>query len=493
MNYLKTRIYKFRAQIIIFIIIIFLTITQSILAEDHLLILGGGGFPKGDKTSLDNDLNSFGAKLVNSKWKYDISFNGGHKNTDALIQNNYSKSESPATDFTPENFTKLIESYKLKIENNEIKSGDQLMIFIYSHGGQRESKQRSHSIAAKGNPVSDLNTLAGSTTVDLDRLQEIIKLTNKKGIKLGLVDLSCHSGATLALKDNAPNTCIIAATGPEHLGFVGPNTFTNNFLNGLKPGLSLEEVFLNARSATHYSEYPMISTNESQQIVKDLYKDITPYLYYYEPGGDKMTPYISDNASMAQICKREDSYNKLIAKIDNLKSVLNSKHNSFNADILKDLLQEYKRSQDKVLQTAAKISSYKLDKVETFSIPPDSKSLLSNNKTSYTWSELLNFEVDYYILIYEKSIEVAKTVEDKRDYQLTVNFLKTISLRKQQILKENPQLLTYKSRTAELVKQMKDSRVKANQIAAQEKILYDELYRRGQNSNPSDPCKTMTF
>ena len=80
----------------------------------------------------------------------------------------------------------------------------------------------------------------------------------------------------------------------------------------------------------------MISTRENNEIVKDIYNNITPYLYYYGPSNDKLSPYILDNTTATQFCKREDSFNKLISKIDNLQSVLNSKQNLFNANILKN-------------------------------------------------------------------------------------------------------------------------------------------------------------
>ena len=475
------------------LLITFISTINLAYAENHLLILGGGGDPKGNDTIFDSDLNNFGENLEKSKWSYDVSFNGGHKDTEEIIKNSFSKSKSPANDFSPQNFKKLIDSYKLKIENNEIESGDQIMLLIYSHGGKRESGQISHNIGAKGGAATDLNNLAGATPVDLDNLKELIKLTNKKGIKLGIVDLSCHSGSTLALKVNAPNTCIVSATSPEHLAYVAPNTFTNNFLKGLRPGLSLEEVFLKARRDSPYSEYPMISTNENNEIVKDVYNSITPYLYYYSPENDKLSPYILDSSSLTQFCKREDSYSKLISKIDNLQSVLNSKHNLFNANILKNNLKEYKQAQDNVIKTSMKISSYKLDKVEVFSSPPEAKNHLSKVKINYTWKELLDFEADYFIKVYEKSIELSKSSEDKRDYQLQIDFLKKISSRKQQILKENPQFVNYKRQATNLVMQMKNTRDMAEKIALQEKVLYDELYRRNQRPNPDDPCKSITF
>ena len=46
---------------------------------------------------------------------------------------------------------------------------------------------------------------------------------------------------------NAPNTCIVSASSPNHYGFVGPGAFISLFLRDLKPGLSLKDAFLKAR------------------------------------------------------------------------------------------------------------------------------------------------------------------------------------------------------------------------------------------------------
>ena len=199
----------------LFFLITFLSTTSLAYAENHLLVLGGGGEPKKDSTIFDNGINNFGENLKKSNWKYEVSFNGGHKKTESILQMHYSAGVAPITNFTQDNYAILIENYKNKILKGEIKSGDQLMIIISSHGAQRIPGDLTHSISASGGTALDLNKLSGSKLVSLDKLQEIVRLTNDRGIKLGLVDLTCHSGTTLALKNNAPNTCIVTASGPD--------------------------------------------------------------------------------------------------------------------------------------------------------------------------------------------------------------------------------------------------------------------------------------
>ena len=47
--------------------------------------------------------------------------------------------------------------------------------------------------------------------------------------------------------------------------------------------------------------------------------------------------------------------------------------------------------------------------------------------------------------------------------------------------------------TEEIVKQMDKSYAMANKIALQEKVYYEELYRRSQTNNSNDPCKKIVF
>ena len=462
-------------------------------AENHLLMLGGGGEPRNDTTVFDDGLIDFSRNLKSSNWKYEVSFNGGHQETEKILRKHYSQSVKPTTNFTQKNFLNLIASYKNKILSGEIKSGDQLMIIISTHGAEASKNEATHSIALSGGAATDLNNLAGASLASLDTLEELVKLTNARGIKLGIIDLSCHSGATLALKKNAPNTCIVSASGPNHYGFAGPGAFTNLFLRDLKPGVSLEDAFLKARRETIESSFPMISTSEGNQIVNDVYPGITPYLYYYQKNTDKLTPYILENDGLAQICKREHDFKQLISQIDKLNSIVSTNRNSFNADKLKSPLSEYKKNQDNLFTTSIEMGSLKLDNVENFSVPLNSKDLLSRIKIKYTWKELLEFNVEKRIAEYENYKQNSTAKNIIKDHQLVIDFLKKIKVRQQQILTENPNLLIYKKHITSMIENMNNSYKLAQDIALQEKKLYQELYSRSPSTNPNDPCKKIIF
>ena len=400
-------------------------------AESHLLVFGGGGEPVGKNTIFDNGLMYLGNNVQDSKWKYNVSYNGGHSITEKILQTQFSQGASPATSFTRENFLNTIENYKKKILSNEIKSDDQLMIIISTHGAQRTNKELTHSISLAGKNAVDLNTLEGSDLVSLDVLQDLVKLTNERGIKLGIVDLSCHSGAMMALKKNAPNTCIISASGPNHFSFNGTRSFAENFVSNLLPGTSLETAYLQARVEAMDPSYPMISTIQNDQIVQNIYEGITPYLYYYDVKAEKLTSYMLDNEGHTQICKRENDFTNLISQIDALSNIMSTERYSADFDILKNLLIKYKKSQDEVLNTSKSMSIFELGKIETFSIPLNSRDLLSGFKVDYSWEELLEFDVDKRIAEYENYKKHSVAKKHKDDHQLIINFLTKVKEKKQ--------------------------------------------------------------
>ena len=167
------------------VFLLFINIAQ---ADNYMLFMGGGGEPAGDKTIFDNDIITLGKSLKNSNWKYKVAFDGGHKETENAISQSLPEDKDKLP-FTSENYLKIINDYKNKIENGEIKSGDQLMVMLDTHGAANDSpgpNNLTHQVATIGGKAQNLNTLSGSTTVSLDNLQSLIDVANKK-------ELSWHS------------------------------------------------------------------------------------------------------------------------------------------------------------------------------------------------------------------------------------------------------------------------------------------------------------
>lgn len=475
-------------------------------AENYMLIMGGGGEPQGSKTIFDQSMGILGDKLKQSgNWKYEASFNGGHSETEAIMSSRFPAPQTPRTNFTSDSYKKMIEAYKARILLGEIREGDQLVIMVNTHGAENkpsefglENKVKTHKIAVTGGNATgptNLNNLAGSELVSMDDLEELVKLTNAKGIKLGLIDLSCHSGHTMALKKNAPNTCVITATGPNHFGFAGGNSFGDNFMKHFKKGSTLESAFLNARAASDDAGFPMISTDESEAIFAEVYASISPYLYYYRPNEDKLTDYLLQNSKDCITCVREQQFQSLIRKIEQLKALGQGQNRGFNADELKRLLVEYKRQQDAMIEASRKVGYHTAAKEETFSTPviQDGKKIRDFNLV-YKWSDLIsNTDPDKTIEVVRKYLREAKTPRDKAENQAALDTWIKIKARRDELVRQYPNLKEAEELSKQLIRNIQDNRQTAEKIALQERKFYDELYRQKQSLNVDDPCRKIVL
>lgn len=197
-------------------------------AKKEILILGGGGEPTGATTIFDKTLTNLGTFSKSSGWKPTVVFNGGHRTTEALAkQAGGGKNISATTD----NLNKQIEAFKQKIQRGELRSGDQLMISVATHGLEATAPFETHAVSSKNG------------TFNMDRLKALRDLAEKKGIQLAIMDFSCHSGATLKL--GTDKTCVISAASAN----VGYNNAGEAIAGNLRGGTNLEFAFLGARAS----------------------------------------------------------------------------------------------------------------------------------------------------------------------------------------------------------------------------------------------------
>ena len=187
------------------LILLFTTVlfSTSAFADRNLILIGGGGeATEKTGTMFDDTLKDVDSYLQKNKWNnYSVSFNGGHPETEAILASRYSNAQSKNT-FNEDNYKALLKSYQDKITNGQIKAGDQLMVMIDTHGAARldEGSEISHAIAiGSSTGQANLNDLSGTTTTSLDTMKALIDLAKNKGVKLAILDFSCHSGKTLAL------------------------------------------------------------------------------------------------------------------------------------------------------------------------------------------------------------------------------------------------------------------------------------------------------
>jgi len=481
---------KLMKRAIIITTISLLVCSHSALAERSLAFIGGGGEPENLNTTIfDETLNSLDKYLQKNRWKSTISFNGAHSQTEAIMTMKFPDALSK-NNFTPNNYNAIIKNYENQIATGQLKAGDQLMVIIDSHGAMKTNRESTHQIAVGAQTrQTSLNDLSGAKTISLDSLSNLSKLANSKGVKLAIIDFSCHSGNSLSLANE--KTCVISSTGTNHFGY---NTFSEAFIEKMKEGKSLEEVFLNTRKEITDNSFPMISTPEGLAINKDFYPVITPYLYYYDknPLHDKMSDYLQETTNQEGLCRRNNQFNELLQQLESLKaiSILNMTNNIPDVSRIKSLIVDYKAKQDRYINVLRSWGVLELERKETLiGIAKDGKKE-EKMKGTYSWKEILesNFEVAL------KNIKSARATSKDAAYSLMLDAsidMHSKALTKQkEIIAQYPNLKEYKNKFNDKLTEMESSYDVANQIAKEERKLYGIMYSNLKSQKKeSSPCK----
>jgi hypothetical protein len=285
-----------------------------------MAVLGGSGEPTkkfdgspNQTTIFDPGLQKMGEfNRSHPNIRSQIFFNGGHAQTEEIARQGFGSSRP----FSASAYYQIIQDYKTKLNNGQIRSGDKILINLYSHGATRDIGEKTHKIAAGAGTMTNADAVSGVSTVSVDDLKSLADLAKSKGVKLGIIDLSCHSGNSLAIADS--NTCVISATGPNHYSGAGTLSFGTLFSGGLASGKSLEEVFLSARARFVDNSFPMISSPAGMQTQEKLYSQETPFLYYFNPASDKFTPYMEQTASAIGECSVDANVRGLNSEVEAL-------------------------------------------------------------------------------------------------------------------------------------------------------------------------------
>jgi hypothetical protein len=462
---------------------------HSAESKNHLIVLGGGGEPKKESTLFDYSISLLGDFYQENNWKSTmVTFNGGHKTTEEILK----KFKSPNKPFTEESFLKVIEQYSQKIKNGEISTGEQIIIFIAAHGSEKNKNELTHSIATTGKKIEDYDHLSGSSLVGLDQLRKLTELANHKKIKTAIIDLSCHSGNTLALANK--RTCVISSTGPNHYGYSSLNDwlFVNRFSFKMRKGRNLEDIFLEARNRSTDASYPMISTPENQAILKLAYHKLGPYMYSFDPDANKLSPYLLSNLTPEASCKRDDAFSEINKTIDKIEK-LNTLHGAlFNLDLtykkidfeeLKKTITEYKQLQDLMILKLKEMNTPLLQKKEKIVVKEGDIKL----EIEQSWGEMLTS--DYEKWIKKSQGKINKNVEVKEN-KLLVKLYQMAKLKTEKI-KEKVDLHKINETMKFFEKNSAYTKKLALKIAEQEKTLYDALYKeqRKSNGNKTNACK----
>lgn len=310
------------------------SLSYSADAVNYHYIFGGGGDPKGPTTIFDKYLSRAADFTKDNKdWKTTISFNGGHSETEKILADKF-KSATNVGAFTEKTYQEQIAALIKKIENGEIKKGEQLLININTHGAKKSRREKTHGIAFSGGAATELQNLSGASVDSLDNLEGLADIAALKGVKLAIIDSSCFSGNTLNITNK--NTCIISASGPTEYSYSDPNkdfiiktnaTFTGKLISSFEKGKNLEELYLAARANNAVPDFPMISTPEGRELHSFIHNAISPFLIYnvdatnisdFSAGYNSRTPDLFEK----NVCDSEKKYLQMQESLKKIKDIL---------------------------------------------------------------------------------------------------------------------------------------------------------------------------
>lgn len=211
-----------------YLYVLVLVFSAPAFAKKEMLILGGGGEPAGNTTIFDKTLQTLGEFSLQSGWNPSVVFNGGHQQTEKIARIVGGKETQQAT---TANLNKKIQEMRARIQRGEFKKGDQVMVAMATHGYPAAPPKVSHSVSSRDGQF------------DMDQLIELRKAAEKAGVKLAILDYSCHSGNSLRLASD--KTCVISAAS-TNIGYINAG---EQISAKMKSGLNLEQVFINARKS----------------------------------------------------------------------------------------------------------------------------------------------------------------------------------------------------------------------------------------------------
>ena len=270
---------------IFFTIIFTLNITLNVKAENKIFYIGAGGVEKNKpETIFHESLKSANPQLYDRKnWEATVLYNGGHsedEKTRSLKFSSLQQKGKTVTNFTQEEWQKLILKLEKDLKENKVKKGEKIFVFINSHG---------LPLITSNDPSKDEGTHSIVTSdhknVSLDPLYNVLLQYAEKGVQVGVVDNSCYSGNSQIAGKNSENMCVISSTSDINFGYTD---FPYFITRELKTGVDLESAFLNARKKSIYSPtLPQINTPEGQTL-QDLLKNFNQYLMTNDR--DPLTP-----------------------------------------------------------------------------------------------------------------------------------------------------------------------------------------------------------
>ncbi|MES2525689.1 MAG: hypothetical protein V4598_01325 [Bdellovibrionota bacterium] len=445
-----------------------------LFAANHVAFLGGGGEPQGSKTIFDQDVKRFGNFVERMPGaNVTVSFNGGHSGTEGKLAENFPA--SPNTPFTATNFEALVSRYESDIQAGRINSADQLMLYIDTHGAEQSpGGQTTHNIATTGGSIANFDNLAGARSVSLDRLRNLTTLAEARGIRLAIIDVSCHSGASQSLANS--KTCVISATGPRHYGFAGSGTFSSNFINRMRPGRNLNDIFHSVRDDSADTDFPMISSPAGKDVQDQIYPLLTRFLYDYERNSPSKLRGDIINSISTNSCEQEnESLATLINLLNNVENVTNE-----NFRRLREAVSEYQ-----VLRTTMQ---NQLRGMITNPVLTESRQFCHGGRCfTYSGKEVIAMDIPAAVAVANQA--GVNTPSQAAFYQSWANTLNQLAPWKAQLL-ANPAVANFPNYFHNYPDLERQSERLARRISKEERRLYREMHEQASASDQRpNPCK----
>lgn len=178
-------------------------------------------------------------------WQTNFVFTPDVKCDQKCVDTHANQSVKP---FTARNFNDQLKKIEDDLKSNNLKKDDQVMIVLQTHGGQANGE---HWITFTD---GDYDTL---------KLKSLVDMASAKGIKVGILDLSCYSSATLKIANK--NTCVITGGDSANLSYM---LDVQELLAQLQKSDNLQEAYENTLEINKNSELPghnLISTQPSRR------------------------------------------------------------------------------------------------------------------------------------------------------------------------------------------------------------------------------------
>ncbi len=480
-------------------IILFLLMCKSLPSYSlEVILFGGGGEGKKNNTIFDPNLRELAKKKSDLNLNIKSVFNSGHSETETILKDELKVENSS---FTSQNYDLVIQDYVNKIKSGKIQAGESLLIIIETHGGVKTEKYQTHSIAMTGANLEDLTKIEGPKSDSIDKLKVLSDLALSKGIKLGILDFSCHSGNSLILANK--NTCVIAASGPNHFAY---SDFAKKFYSQMEPGMSLENVFLKTQKNYTQPAFPMISTKAGLALNQDLYSLISPYLNIIteDSKADKLSPLLNSVANQVGMCTRENDFNVLMKQIQAFVDI-NGKLTNQTSGLsdLVEALKDYKQFQDKLIADLHNFNHMKLE--ETISIEYLEYSRGSNGvKKPLKKFEKLQIEALFRLYLpkdiplYKADLELERKKKPINQSEIdriefVIEKFEKIDAARKKVIAENPNLLKVKELYSGLPKKYAVIWEKATKVQELVSQMYNKQYQEKKKADSQEACADFTL